>query len=173
MQKVRRAVGVIVIRDSKVLMLKRRENDRAFPGSWCFPGGKCDDQCGKEEPFLFAILRETLEETGQKLKSIRLDGRRKTTKPDNLGQIYDIAVFYGSFDGDVELSDEHEEFRWVTPEEALLLPVAGEVTRDLLEELKALKEDLSSMLHKRTIARTKEIRDTLARGEDPNTMRFS
>jgi len=60
-------VGVIVIKDNKVLLGKRKGSHGE--GSWCFPGGHLEfneslENCAK---------RETLEETGIEIKNIRFE----------------------------------------------------------------------------------------------------
>jgi 8-oxo-dGTP diphosphatase len=59
-------IGVIVIKNNKVLLGKRKNSHGE--GSWCFPGGHLEfneeiEECGK---------REVLEETGIKIKNIKL-----------------------------------------------------------------------------------------------------
>jgi len=58
--------GVIIIKNNKVLLGKRK--NAHGEGSWCFPGGHLEfneeiEDCGK---------REVLEETGIKIKNIKL-----------------------------------------------------------------------------------------------------
>ena len=59
-------IGVIVIKNNKVLLGKRKNSHGE--GTWCFPGGHLEfneeiEECGK---------REVLEETGIKIKNIKL-----------------------------------------------------------------------------------------------------
>jgi len=59
-------LGVIIIKNNKVLLGKRKNSHGE--GSWCFPGGHLEfneeiEECGK---------REVLEETGIKIKNIKL-----------------------------------------------------------------------------------------------------
>ena len=60
-----KAVVVIILDDDgRVLLLKRPEDHHQFPGEWCFPGGKVDEGESHE----LAVVRETIEETGVKMR---------------------------------------------------------------------------------------------------------
>ena len=60
-------VGVMVFRDGKVLIGKRRETASHGKGEYSFPGGHMESG----EEFEEALRRETLEESGIKIKNIR------------------------------------------------------------------------------------------------------
>jgi ADP-ribose pyrophosphatase YjhB (NUDIX family) len=53
-------VDICIIHQGKILLFKRSETKKIFPGWWTFPGGHIDDG---ENP-LSAAIRETKEETG-------------------------------------------------------------------------------------------------------------
>lgn len=55
--------GVIIIKDNKVLLGKRKNS-----GEWCFPGGHLEFK----ENIIDCGIRETLEETGIKIKNIKI-----------------------------------------------------------------------------------------------------
>lgn len=50
-------------------------------------------------------------------------------------RVYEIHAFTMQVEGDVRLSDEHIEFCWLEPQEALGLTLAGPFTKTLLERL--------------------------------------
>lgn len=58
-------VGVCIIKDGKILFGKRK--NAHGEGDWCFPGGHLEFNESWEE----CAKRETLEETGIKIKNIR------------------------------------------------------------------------------------------------------
>ena len=65
MERPKVGMGVIVVKDNKVLMGKRKS--KHGQGTWCFPGGHLEFK----EHFHECAARETLEETGVKIKNIR------------------------------------------------------------------------------------------------------
>ncbi len=105
----RASAVVVVVKNGKVLLLKRGPTDDWMPGKWCFPGGGIDRG---EGPFQGA-LRELHEEAGLVLKAhdilpVGMIERDHTT----------IYVFMAEAPrGRVRLLDgEHSEFRWVSPD---------------------------------------------------------
>ncbi len=104
--------GVIVNDLGQVLLLKSQK------GYWEFPGGRVDDA----EELTQALNRELNEELvsikdikiGQVIHAVRMPFDLK----DDLGL---VLVFYkvkASFYDDVEISDEHTDYCWVTIDEA-------------------------------------------------------
>ena len=61
-------VGVIIIKDSKVVLLQRK--NAHGEGTWCFPGGHLEPRESWED----CAKREVLEETGMNIKNIRFAG---------------------------------------------------------------------------------------------------
>ncbi|OGK15480.1 DNA mismatch repair protein MutT, partial [Candidatus Roizmanbacteria bacterium RIFCSPHIGHO2_01_FULL_39_12b] len=58
-------VGVLVVKDGKTLFGKRK--NAHGDGLWCFPGGHLELNESWEE----CAVRETMEETGLKIKNVR------------------------------------------------------------------------------------------------------
>ncbi|MFB6292159.1 MAG: NUDIX domain-containing protein [Candidatus Nanohaloarchaea archaeon] len=113
--------------DDEFLMVERSPDRKWFPGRWEFPSGVIEDEEPKE-----AALRELREETG-------LVG-----KPGLTGEPHIVESEYGVFRvhpvlvlvdrEEVELTDEHSEYRW--------LGLSG---IDELDTVKGLKKDLEAL----------------------------
>lgn len=117
----------------KFLFLKRSLG-KPQEHTWGVPAGKFE----KGEIPLEAVLRETQEETHVKLDEKTLDdlGRVFVRYP-HLDFTY--HMFHQEFTDfpEIKLSDEHEEYRWVTFKEALELPLIS-AGKESLFHLRAL-----------------------------------
>ncbi len=100
--------NMLVIDNGKLLVLKRGENEKDFPGWYMLPGGK---QESNETP-LQAGIRETYEETGIKVGDPKL--RVVATHNHNYrGKVYIVYIFSTTeFSGELVQSDEGESM-WV------------------------------------------------------------
>src|SRR5690242_1955170 len=87
MTNFRIAVKAFIIKDDKLLLLKRRSNDVHKPGDWDIPGGRLE--LG-EDPFL-GLKRETKEETGLDITIQRPLDIHHFTRDD--GQIITMLIF--------------------------------------------------------------------------------
>jgi len=103
----------VVVYDSegRVLLLRRARTCAGNPGKWEFPGGKLEPG----ESFDAALVREVREETGLE---IRLIGSFETCESETSGRKIIYLVMEGATDQtEVVLSEEHDEFRWLSPEQ--------------------------------------------------------
>ncbi|HEY9413862.1 MAG TPA: NUDIX domain-containing protein [Pseudonocardia sp.] len=131
-------VGAIVHdRVGRLLLIQRgREPGR---GLWSLPGGRVE--AGESEPD--ALVREMDEETGLRVRVVRLVGRVHRPAPD--GDTYDIGDYLCELtdpgDGSGALTpragDDADDARWVDAAEYEALPVV-EGMREILEEWDAL-----------------------------------
>ncbi|OGI18240.1 MAG: hypothetical protein A3J06_02315 [Candidatus Moranbacteria bacterium RIFCSPLOWO2_02_FULL_48_19] len=107
----------IVERDGKILVLKRSALDDHLPGVWETPGGGVD----KEESPQEALKREILEETGLVVtigRPFNVFTFRKDTGEFKVG----ITFLCKYESGEVKLSEEHSEYRFIKPSEFAELP---------------------------------------------------
>ena len=126
------AVGAVVIREGKVLLVRRGK-----PPSedlWAVPGGSV--RLG--ETLTEAAERELLEETGIRARAERAVHTFDVIEKDRDGGvrfhyvIVDLEARY--IDGEPSPDDDAREARWVAPGELAALPV-NESTRRLLNTL--------------------------------------
>lgn len=103
----------VVNAKKQVLVLKRKQAD-LYTGYWDIPGGKLDDTDTLQE----ALAREIKEETGLTLDRVVL--QLSTSK--FIGEVADKPVvlrniYLCTATGEVKLSFEHSEYRWVEAHE--------------------------------------------------------
>ena len=121
------SVTTVVIKDGKYLITKRSPNAKAFPSKWTVPGGKIEthDYERKEKDssdawyniFEQVAAREVKEETGIDIKNIKYLTNLVFKRPDGIPTIV-VSMFADYDKGDVILSDEMTEHKWVNLEEA-------------------------------------------------------
>jgi 8-oxo-dGTP diphosphatase len=105
------AVAVIIRRGNTFLAMRRALTKDAGPGLWEAPSGRVQEG----EALLEAAAREVQEECGL---TIRLDPRPLTSYPaTRLGLPMIVIVYRADYlSGEVKLSEEHDRYRWLTPE---------------------------------------------------------
>ncbi len=103
-------VKVLVEKDGKFLVVQKTENYGWKAGKWELPGGEVKDGENGFEAAERTVEEDTdLEvEDLHKVVRIEIDGDEHI----NCGIIHTR-----SFSGEVELSDEHQDYEWVRPED--------------------------------------------------------
>lgn len=109
-----RIFGVVVREDNRILLLKRSED--YIPGTpehcgWEMIGGGLEHGEQPQE----AVEREYLEEAGITIRAGQLFQVRSGMRNDR--PLLNIGYVCRYISGDVRLTSEHIDFRWVTPEE--------------------------------------------------------
>ncbi|MFQ3308400.1 MAG: 8-oxo-dGTP diphosphatase [Candidatus Nanohaloarchaea archaeon] len=135
-EKIPVAKGLIENQDGEFLMLKKAEDYDFTAGKWEQPGGKIEEGEDRFE----ALKREIKEETGLEIEGSK-DLVRIEIEDENHINCY--VMHSSDFSGEIELSDEHEKYNWVRPEEfselewhrdsAYILP-PGRYSKKYLEE---------------------------------------
>ena len=126
--KLQVGVKVLIKRDKSYLFLRRSAAFKAGPQKWDIPGGRIEP----DEALEVALAREVHEETGLKLSSV-----------DTLLAAQDIFVagadvhvvrltYMGVADGEVIISNEHDDHRWMTLEEVQREPYVDSYLREVL-----------------------------------------
>ena len=131
----------IVINASKILLIQRSRNDSHNPSKWEIPGGKLDQGQDLET----AAEREVIEEAGlystpiKKFVFFEESIANQTEKYKGIPYI-GFSSLYKSESSKVRLSEEHEDYKWVTFEKALRENITEFTRKSLLaweEEIKA------------------------------------
>jgi 8-oxo-dGTP diphosphatase len=103
----------IIRKKDKVLVLKRSGNDVHKPGIWETSGGTMDENISPQEE----LKREIKEETGLEVKICEpfnvFTFIRDDTKEFKIG----ITFLCDYVSGEVILSEEHSEYKWIKPED--------------------------------------------------------
>tara|TARA_R110000751_G_scaffold133382_1_gene235816 strand:+ start:600 stop:992 length:393 start_codon:yes stop_codon:yes gene_type:complete len=112
MESYRHAAGCVVFNDNKVLLLRRSIHETSQHGLYELPGGKVE---GAESPQETAII-ETKEEAGIDViiyheLDIHIDK--------DMEKVYHGFIATVEGDSAIVLSEEHDEYCWMTIDEAL------------------------------------------------------
>ena len=103
-------VAVIRNHEGKYLVLKRHENEIAYPGVYTFPGGKIEGNDTVEE----TLVKEVWEEARLKLKPGKGLLKDKTvTRPDGQTAKFFSYLCEAENVNKVMISDEFTDFSWV------------------------------------------------------------
>ena len=115
-----RVALIAIKKEDKWLVMKRAPNDE-IPDFWEFPGGAAEEGESEET----AAKREMWEETLLDATSLRLLGETKVPSFKDPAIIHDLHHFHcAGFSGELKLSEEHCEYRWLTKEEILKLKLS-------------------------------------------------
>ena len=111
-------VAKVLVRNSEglYLVLYRSNSHPLFPGHIDFPGGEVEP----EETPEAAVAREIQEETGLSVNPNKL--RKLFTKQYQQTTHMLFEAKLAEPDAKIALSWEHEDYRWITPEELKSLP---------------------------------------------------
>jgi 8-oxo-dGTP diphosphatase len=123
MEKVQAVVATALIADAhgRVLLLERSEKNATQPATWQAPEGKIKfgEDCEQ------ALRRELEEELGCQIATLALAGAQSMTLPAK-GKLYHTTrVIYRVTlaENNLRLSEDHTQYRWLSPTEALSLPL--------------------------------------------------
>jgi 8-oxo-dGTP diphosphatase len=124
------AVSGAIFRDGKVLLVRRARSPGK--GFYSFPGGRVEFG----ESLHTALHREVDEETGLRIEILGLAGWREVL-PGAGGGHYLIMSFAARWTArEPVLNDEHDDFKWLAPDELGDLQVTG----GLLEVIEAARK---------------------------------
>jgi ADP-ribose pyrophosphatase YjhB (NUDIX family) len=117
------AVSGAIFRDGKVLLVRRARSPGK--GFYSLPGGRVEFG----ESLHTALHREVDEETGLKIEIVGLTGWREVLPTPNGGGHYLIMSFAARWAArEAVLNDEHDDFKWLSPDEIGDLKLTGGLT---------------------------------------------
>ncbi|MFZ5955592.1 MAG: NUDIX domain-containing protein [Nanoarchaeota archaeon] len=121
------AVTGILVKDSKFLIVKRAEWEKAFPGRWTVPGGKLEvlDYTLREKDtahhwynvFEDVLKREIKEEVGLEIKNIGYVTSMVYIRPDKIPCII-VSLHAEPLDEQIKLCNALTEYAWIDLNEA-------------------------------------------------------
>ena len=114
------AVSAVIFRDRKVLLVRRARSPGK--GFYSLPGGRVEFG----ESLHTALCREVDEETALQIEIVGLAGWREVLPGTSGGGHYLIMSFAARWTGrEPVLNDEHDDFKWLAPDELGDLQVTG------------------------------------------------
>lgn len=112
--------GVVLDAQGRCLLLRRSQICKANAGKWEFPGGKLDPNERVDE----ALLREVAEETGLAVTVQRVAGAAESEMAERKIAYLILEVLAGT--SEVQLSEEHDQFMWVAPDQLADIELASQ-----------------------------------------------
>ena len=115
--------SVIKNEEGKILVLRRHPKSKTQPHKWELPGGKIE----KGEFFDEALIREVKEETNLNVKvgdfceAVQDDYPHKRT--------VQLIMYSKDITGDVEISDEHDDWKWASVDEIKSLDITSSLEK--------------------------------------------
>ena len=120
--------ALIVDARQRVLLLRRSEESAYWPGEWELPGGKGDPG----ETVDATLIREVREETGLTVLPTRFIGASEV-ELDKVRVIFLVLQAYVTA-GEFQLSEEHEEHRWIDRDQLHAVELTDPLARALATE---------------------------------------
>lgn len=118
------AASAVIIKDKKILLVKRSNYTKTFPNTWAAPGGRGHEGEIPEQ----IVVRELKEEVNLDFKPTKLFATGKYKDRD-------LFRFLGEWSGDIKIQEEElTEWNWFSYEEAINLELAFDY-REVIEKL--------------------------------------
>lgn len=129
--KISVVTGKAVVLDdmNRVLFLRRSKRYKGVEGLWELPGGRID----YKEKIDLGVKREVVEECGLTIKSLEVGmlwELFREGKPDILG----VTYICRKKDGDIQLSEEHNNYKWVELNDIESVDMIEELREDFFKK---------------------------------------
>jgi 8-oxo-dGTP diphosphatase len=126
--------AILVNDKGEILAIRRTESAPSWPLHWDLPGGVLDYGEDMEK----SIVREIIEETGLSVTNLKVISAISSFSDQN--DFWATVCYVANPVTDkVKLSFEHDDFRWVAPDEFLQLRISPKI-RKFVENYKAQKK---------------------------------
>lgn len=130
-------VGGLLIKEGKVLVVRRSTAEPYLTGYYELPGGKVDFGDHPKE----TLEREFLEETNLKVKA--LHPYRIFTYISDKGRRHTVELVYLVRSEDdlknIRLSEEHDDYKWISIEDLEQIKISDEIKINIKEGLEKQK----------------------------------
>ena len=118
------ASSATIIKDKMILLIKRSNYTKVFPGYWACPGGRANEGESPEQ----VVVREVREE-------VNLDFEPKELIKKGQYEDRELFRFYGTWSGKVKIQeDEVSDWNWFSYNDAIKLKLAFDY-REVIEIL--------------------------------------
>lgn len=108
------ASSAAIIKDKKILLIKRSHYTKVYPGYWAFPGGRAEEHETPEQN----VTREVKEE-------INVDFTPTLLLKKDQYQDRELYRFYGSWKGEIKIQEEEvDDWNWFTYDQTNTLSLA-------------------------------------------------
>ena len=123
--------GVVFNKKAEVLILQRNTNEDIYPGMWELPSGKREFL----ESSLDSLKREVKEEAGLDIMVVQLCSvfEYKIEKPTEIRDSTQINFIVVSNSSKVRLSEEHQNFAWISKDDVNKYDMSVE-TKNVIRE---------------------------------------
>lgn len=112
MNQYRNAAGCVIFKENKILLLRRSIKETSKHGLYELPGGK--QELG--ESLIDTAIKETQEESGLSVKIMK---KLDPHIDHDMKKIYHGYMAIVDGEQNIQLSEEHDEYRWLTIRDAL------------------------------------------------------
>ena len=125
------ATGVF-IKDNKLLLEERREDEDNYAGFWSFPGGHMKEDETPEQ----ALKREMKEELEVEIIKFKKLGSFKDKDPTSKKEYNHIAFLCTGWDKHISGTTEQKQVRWIKINEIEKIPNLTSFIKDIIEAVR-------------------------------------
>jgi len=128
------STGIAVVKDNKILMVRRQSNDY-LGGVYELPGGGVDEG----ETIIDGAIRELKEETGLDVSRIITTFPGFDYSTDKKPRVRQINLLVETKPAPITLSSEHDDFIWIDESNLSSIKMTDSMTKCLTDALRVIK----------------------------------